>query len=135
MSSSPSRNPSRPLSPHLSIWRWGPHMLVSILHRVTGGALTVAGLAMLTWWLVAASSGAEAYATFTDAATSPFGLFVLIGLTWAFFQHSFSGLRHLVMDIGAGFELGTNKRMAIATIGASLIATAALWAYLLGATS
>ena len=110
-------------------------MLVSILHRVTGGALTVAGLAMLTWWLVAAASGAEAYATFTAAATSPLGLFVLIGLTWAFFQHSFSGLRHLVMDIGAGFELGTNKRMAVATILGALIATAALWAYLLGATS
>ena len=135
MSSSPSRNPSRPLSPHLSIWRWGPHMLVSILHRVTGGALTVAGLALLTWWLVAAASGVEAYATFSAAATSPLGLFVLIGLTWAFFQHTFSGLRHLVMDIGAGFELETNKRMSVATIIGSLIATAALWAYLLGATS
>lgn len=135
MSSSPSRNPSRPLSPHLSIWRWAPNMLVSILHRVTGGALTVAGLAMLTWWLLAAASGVEAYASFTRAATSPFGLFVMIGLTWAFFQHAFSGLRHLVMDIGAGFELGINKRMAVATMIASLIATAALWAYVLGAQS
>ena len=135
MSSSPSRNPSRPLSPHLSIWRWGPHMLVSILHRMTGGVLTVAGLTMLTWWLMAAATGVEAYAVFTHAATSPAGLFVLIGLTWAFFQHSFSGLRHLVMDIGAGFELGTNKRMAVATIIGSLIATAALWAYVLGAQS
>ena len=107
-------------------------MLVSILHRVTGGALTIAGLALLTWWLLAIASGADAYATFTTAATSPLGLFVLIGLTWAFFQHFFSGLRHLVMDIGAGFELGVNKTMAVGTIVAALIATAIVWAYLLG---
>ena len=50
---------SRPLSPHLTIWRWGPHMLVSILHRITGSALTVAGLALLTWWLLAIASGAD----------------------------------------------------------------------------
>ena len=50
---------SRPLSPHLTIWKWGPHMLVSILHRVTGGALTVAGLALLTWWLLALAGGAD----------------------------------------------------------------------------
>ncbi|MEO5640657.1 MAG: succinate dehydrogenase, cytochrome b556 subunit [Sphingomicrobium sp.] len=127
-----ARNPSRPLSPHLSIWRWGPHMLVSILHRVTGAALTVAGLALLTWWLLATASDGEAYATFRAAAMHPLGLVVLIGLSWAFFQHSFSGLRHLVMDIGAGFDLGTNKRWAMATILLSLVATAALWAWLLG---
>jgi len=133
MPPSASRNPNRPLSPHLGIWRWGPHMLVSILHRVTGAALTIAGLALLCWWLIAIAAGPDAYATFTKVATSPVGLFVLIGLTWAFFQHSFSGLRHLVMDIGAGFELATNKAMSIATIVGSLTATVVLWAYLLGA--
>ncbi len=125
-----SRNTTRPLSPHLSIWRWGPHMLVSILHRATGSALTVAGLALLTWWLLATAGDADGYQTFAMVAGSPIGLFVLIGLTWAFFQHTFSGVRHLVMDIGAGFELGTNKRMALATIVASLLATAAVWVYL-----
>ncbi|MDP9086787.1 MAG: succinate dehydrogenase, cytochrome b556 subunit [Pseudomonadota bacterium] len=128
-----ARNPSRPLSPHLSIWRWGPHMLVSILHRVTGGVLTIAGLALLTWWLIAIATGAEAYDRFSASAMHPLGLVVMIGLSWAFFQHSFSGLRHLFMDIGAGFELGVNKRAAVTTIAASLIATAALWVYLLGA--
>jgi succinate dehydrogenase / fumarate reductase cytochrome b subunit len=126
-----SRNTSRPLSPHLTVWRWGPHMLVSILHRATGIALSIAGLALLTWWLLAASTSPGAYDDFAAAASNPLGLLVLIGLTWAFFQHSFSGIRHLVMDIGAGFELATNKRMAIATIVASLASTAALWAYLL----
>lgn len=128
-----SRNPSRPLSPHLSIWRWAPNMLVSILHRVTGGALTFAGLGLLAWWLVAIAGGPEDYAIFASAATSPVGLLVLVGLSWAFFQHSFSGLRHLVMDIGAGYELKANRMMSIATIVASLVATAALWFFLLGA--
>ena len=123
---------SRPLSPHLSVWRWGPHMLVSILHRVTGGALSIAGLAVLTWWLVAIAQGPDAYAKFSDAARSPVGLIVLVGLTWAFFQHLLSGMRHLGMDTGAGFELTTNKRFAILTIVGSLLLTVLLWAYLLG---
>jgi succinate dehydrogenase / fumarate reductase cytochrome b subunit len=123
---------TRPLSPHLTVWRWGPHMLVSILHRVTGGALSIAGLAVLTWWLVAIADGPGAYAKFSDAARSPIGLMVLIGLTWAFFQHLLSGMRHLVMDTGAGFELTTNKRFAVLTIVGSVLLTALLWAYLLG---
>ena len=123
---------SRPLSPHLTIWRWGPHMVVSILHRATGTALSIAGLAVLTWWLMAIADGPAAYATFTDAARSPVGLVVLIGLTWSFFQHLLSGIRHLTMDTGAAFELGTNRRFAILTIAGSILLTALLWAYVLG---
>jgi len=124
---------SRPLSPHLTVWRWGPHMLVSILHRVTGGALSIAGLAVLTWWLVAIADGPDTYVEFADLARSPIGLVVLVGLTWAFFQHLLSGMRHLVMDTGAGFELDTNKRFAILTIVGSIALTVLLWAYMLGA--
>jgi succinate dehydrogenase / fumarate reductase, cytochrome b subunit len=123
---------SRPLSPHLSIWRWGPHMLVSILHRMTGAALSIAGLAILTWWLIAIADGPEAYTTLTDAAQHPAGLVVLVGLTWAFFQHLLSGIRHLAMDSGAAFELDTNKRFAILTIVGSVLLTALLWAWLMG---
>lgn len=123
---------SRPLSPHLSIWRWGPHMAVSILHRATGMALSIAGLAILTWWLVAIATGPEAFAMFMRAATHPVGLVVLIGLTWSFFQHLLSGIRHLTMDTGAAFELGVNKRFAILTIVGSVLLTALLWAWLLG---
>ena len=122
----------RPLSPHLTVWRWGPHMTVSILHRITGVGLSILGLAVLTWWLTALAGGAEAYATFTRAASNVFGKIVLIGLTWAFFQHLLSGIRHLVMDSGQGFELTTNKRFAILTIVGSILLTAALWAYVLG---
>jgi len=123
---------SRPLSPHLTIWRWGPHMAVSILHRATGVALSFAGLAILSSWLFALSSGPEAYSTFTKAATHPLGLVVLIGITWSFFQHLLSGIRHLVMDSGAAFELGVNKTFAILTIVGSVLLTAVLWFYLLG---
>src|SRR5207237_9567988 len=122
----------RPLSPHLTIWRWGPHMAVSILPRATGVALSFAGLAILTWWLFALASGPDSYATFTKAATHPVGLVVLIGLTWSFFQHLLSGIRHLTMDSGAAFELGINKTFAILTIVGSVLLTALVWFYLLG---
>lgn len=126
-----SSNP-RPLSPHLSIWRWGPQMLVSILHRVSGTGLTVVGLAVLTWWLAAVSKGGESFETFSGYARAPFGMLVLVGLTWAFYQHLLSGIRHLVMDTGAGFELTTNKRFAILTIVGSVLLTALTWALFLG---
>jgi succinate dehydrogenase / fumarate reductase cytochrome b subunit len=108
-------------------------MVVSILHRITGIGLSIVGLAGLTWWLVAIASGPESYATFAKAANHPIGLVVLVGLTWAFFQHLLSGIRHLAMDTGAAFELGVNKRFAILTILGSILLTAALWAYVLGA--
>ena len=122
----------RPLSPHLTILKWGPHMLVSILHRVTGNALTVAGLALLSWWLLAIASGAAAFDRFVAVATHPLGMLVLVGLTWAFWQHFFSGLRHLFMDMGAGLELKTNRFFAVLTIAGALFATAATWFALVG---
>ncbi|HEX2763412.1 MAG TPA: succinate dehydrogenase, cytochrome b556 subunit [Allosphingosinicella sp.] len=121
------RNPARPLSPHLTVWKWGPHMLVSILHRVTGAGLATVGAAGLVWWLVAAASGPEAYQGFTSVVTGWFGLVVGVGLSWAFFQHMLSGLRHLFMDVGAGFELRTNKFWATATLPGSLLLTALFW--------
>jgi succinate dehydrogenase / fumarate reductase cytochrome b subunit len=126
------RNPNRPLSPHLTIWKWGPHMLVSILHRITGVGLATIGAAALVWWLTAAASGREAYESFTGWATWWPGIAVGVGLSWAFFQHMLSGLRHLVMDVGAGFELSKNKFWANMTLLGSVLLTAALWAYVLG---
>ena len=123
---------SRPLSPHLSIWRWGPNMAASIFHRASGVALSIGGLGILTWWLFAISSGPEAYDAFTRAATHPLGLIVLVGITWSFFQHLLSGIRHLVMDTGATFELGINKLSAVLTFIGSVLLTGAVWFYLLG---
>jgi len=125
------RNPNRPLAPHLGVWKWGPHMLVSILHRVTGAGLAIVGAGLFTWWLAAAASGPDAYETFTGWATWPWALVVWIGLTWALFQHALSGLRHLVMDIGAGYELGANRFWAAMTILFALLLTAAFWAYII----
>jgi succinate dehydrogenase / fumarate reductase cytochrome b subunit len=127
-----TRNPDRPLSPHLTIWRWGPGMLVSILHRMTGGALAVAGLAILTWWLWAIAGGTSSYDRFATLLTTPVGLIVLVGLTWAFWQHLLSGVRHLVMDTGAGFELRINRLFAVMTIAGSLFLTALTWIIALG---
>ncbi|MDG2003183.1 MAG: succinate dehydrogenase, cytochrome b556 subunit [Novosphingobium sp.] len=141
---------NRPLSPHLQIWKWGSHMTVSILHRVTGNGLAVAGLGVLLWWLGALASGAEAYATFTswmwaDWASlewSGFGAIVgslvklvlklvLIGLSWAFFTHMASGIRHFVLDIGAGYELKANRAWAILSMASGVLLTAGFWALLL----
>jgi succinate dehydrogenase / fumarate reductase cytochrome b subunit len=107
-------------------------MTVSIGHRITGAGLSIVGLAVLTWWLVALSGGSESYEAFTKVAATIYGKIVLIGLTWAFFQHLLSGIRHLIMDSGAGFEVPTNNRFAILTIVGSLLLTAAMWYYLLG---
>jgi succinate dehydrogenase / fumarate reductase cytochrome b subunit len=125
-----SRNPDRPLSPHLSVYKWGPHMLVSILHRVTGAGLALVGGAALTWWLTAAAAGPDAYKGFAGWATSWLGIVVGVGLSWAFFQHTLSGLRHLVLDIGAGFEIERNKFWALMTLAGSLLLTAGLWLWI-----
>ena len=122
-----ARTTSRPLSPHLTIWKWGPHMAVSIMHRVTGNGLATVGALGLVWWLMAAAIGPEAYATF---ATSPIGYLVMVGLSWFFFQHLCSGLRHFVLDMGAGYELRTNKSWSIATFIMSALLTILFWSYI-----
>lgn len=127
-----AENRSRPLSPHLSIWRWGPGMAVSILHRITGGALTVAGLAVLVWWLAALAGGDGPYEDFTNFAGHWVGLVILVGLTWAFFQHLLSGVRHLFMDAGQAFELDVNKGSAVATMVGSAGLTILLWGFVMG---
>ena len=148
MAQAATRN--RPLSPHLQIWRWGWAMTVSILHRVSGNGLAFGGLGILLWWLGALASGPEAYATFTSwmwadlaqlqwsGAGAIFASLVkivlklvLIGVSWAFFNHMSSGLRHFVLDIGAGYELDTNTRWSMLTIVAGVLLTIVFWAALL----
>jgi succinate dehydrogenase / fumarate reductase cytochrome b subunit len=122
---------NRPLSPHLQIWKWGPHMLVSILHRVSGDGMALVGLFVLVWWLGALASGAAYYETFQELMTSIPGYVVLVGLSWAFFTHLMSGLRHFVLDIGAGYELDTNKMWSIASPLIAILLTAGFWALIL----
>ncbi len=119
---------SRPLSPHLSIWKWRVHMATSIFHRVTGNALAFGGLLLFTWWLAAAATSREAYESFAAVATSPIGWIVWVGLSWTFFHHLVSGLRHLLMDTGWGFELGIAKSVATWVWVIGVLLTAAFWA-------
>lgn len=121
-------------------------MTVSILHRASGDGLAIVGASMFLWWLYAIAAGPEAYAAFVacvwhdpspDAGlfhtiTNILGKVVLVGLTWAFFQHMFSGLRHFVLDAGAGYELKTNKLWSTVVIAAGVFATVATWLYILG---
>ncbi len=128
MAQNSAASKGRPISPHLSIWRWGPAMFISILHRVSGNGLAVAGLATLLYWLGSLAGGAESYARFQEHAQSWYGMVVLIGISWAFFNHLASGLRHFVMDMGAGYELSQNNRWSILTPMVGILLTAAFWA-------
>lgn len=129
-------NKERPLSPHLGIWKWGPAMTVSIVHRATGSALSI-GMLFFVWWLSALASGPADYAVFVDIFTyqsgklNIIGWIVGVGLTLVLFQHMASGVRHLFMDSGDNFELGANKTTALMTFGFAILATVVFWAVIL----
>ncbi len=120
----------RPTSPHLTAYKWGPHMLVSIMHRVMGVGLATVGVIGFVWWLVALASGKEAYASFLTCATGWMGYVVGIGLSFAFFLHMGNGIRHFVLDTGAGYELKTNRIGAMAVIAGAVVLTALMWLYI-----
>ena len=123
---------TRPLSPHLQVYRWSPQMAISIFHRATGFVLATAGMLTLLWWLSAIGGGAESYAVFqkyvvgagVELAINWFFRLLALALIFSFFQHLFSGLRHLVLDMGAGYELKTNRTWALAAFVAAIFATA-----------
>ncbi len=117
----------RPMSPHLGVYKWGPHMLVSILHRITGDGMAIVGTLVLLGWLGSAAFGASAYTAFVGHAAAWYGQVILIGLTWAFFQHLFSGVRHLVLDTGAGYELKANRLWSMVVAVVPALLAAAVW--------
>jgi succinate dehydrogenase / fumarate reductase, cytochrome b subunit len=124
------------MSPHLQVWKWGPHMTVSILHRATGSGMATVGAVLLVWFLAAIAAGQEAYDafrnvfTYADGRLNIVGWVIGVGLTLSLFQHMMSGIRHLVMDTGAAFELKTNKTLANLTFVFSVLLTAVFWLYL-----
>ena len=122
-----TRNTKRPLSPHLSIWKWGPAMATSIGHRVTGNGLATVGAVLLVGWFVALASGQQCYDWYMSYATWWPGKVVAVGLTWFFFQHLFGGLRHFVLDTGAGYQLQTNKMWSLLVWAGAILATALVW--------
>lgn len=116
----------RPLSPHLSIYRPILTMVMSILHRITGGALYV-GTLLLVWWLVAAAAGPDAFATAQGFFGSWFGQIVLFGYTWALIHHMSGGVRHFIWDFGLGHDVKTRNFLAQATIVGSVAVTMLIW--------
>jgi succinate dehydrogenase / fumarate reductase cytochrome b subunit len=94
----------RPLSPHIQVYRWQMTMTMSILHRISGGALAI-GLIAFTWMLLAAASGPEAWGTFTSVAGSWIGKLALFGWTVAIWYHMGNGIRHLVWDTGHALDI------------------------------
>lgn len=117
---------NRPLSPHLSIYKQIPTMVMSIVHRITGAALYF-GTILVAWWLVAAASGAAYFEWVNGIFGSFIGRLILFGYTWALLHHLLGGIRHLIWDTGAGFEKETSTRMAKATIVGSVILTVLVW--------
>ena len=116
----------RPLSPHLQIYRRSIHMVMSILHRITGAALYV-GTLLLAAWLLAAAMGPGQFALVNGLAGSLLGKLVLLGYSWALIHHMLGGIRHLIWDTGRGFDLATVKRISWMTIIGSLVLTLAVW--------
>lgn len=97
-------------------------------HRITGNAMAMGAMLLFLWWLIAAATSPAAYATFMGVATGWFGILIGIGFTWTFFQHMCSGIRHLIMDSGEGFDLATSRAMAMGTFLASISLTLITWA-------
>lgn len=119
----------RPLSPHLQVYRLTLSMIMSGLHRITGLALCV-GMIMLTWWLLAAAAGQNAYGTFEAFETSWIGRLILLGFSWAALHHLIGGLRYLVWDLGIWIENDEREWLIRANIVASIVCTVLLWTIL-----
>ncbi len=118
---------TRPLSPHLQIYRPMLTMTMSIAHRITG-VLLYFGVLLLVWWLTAAAVS-DAY---FDLVQSFFGHWsgrlVLFGFTWALIHHALGGIRHLIWDTGRGFDLTVVEWMTRANLAGSIFLTFILWA-------
>jgi succinate dehydrogenase / fumarate reductase cytochrome b subunit len=116
----------RPLSPHLQIYKPQITSGLSILHRITGIALSV-GTLLLVWWLAAAATSDAAYATVSAVIRSPIGLLAMFGWTAAMWYHFFAGIRHLAWDLGRGYDLPTVHRTGLAVLIATAVCTVLSW--------
>lgn len=101
---------NRPLSPHLTVWRWQLNAITSILVRITGNAMLVSAI-LIVWWLMAAASGAEYFGTIDGLVTSILGDLVMALSVLGLWYHALGGLRHLVWDTGWGLDIKTSDRM------------------------
>ena len=115
-----------PISPHLQIYRWHISSLLSITHRIAG-VINLLALILMFFWISTFSLGESNYELFLLAINSFFGKFILIGFTWSMSFHIFSGIRHLVWDMGYGFEIKTANISGVLVILSSLVSTIIFW--------
>ena len=119
-------NEGRPLSPHLTIYRWPITMTLSILHRITGVALAV-GLIAFVFWLEGIAYEAVSYDLFNELMRSVIGQFALLGWLFSFFFHLSNGIRHLIWDTGHLFEKRQADLSAWLVLVAAVVLTACYW--------
>lgn len=117
---------TRPMSPHLQVYRLIPTMLMSIVHRITGGALYF-GTLLVAAWLLAAATSPEWFDKVTWLYGSWIGRLVLLGYTWALIHHLIGGVRHLVWDTGAGFDKHLTTKIARLMPFISVALTVLVW--------
>lgn len=116
----------RPLSPHLQIYRPMLTMMMSIAHRISGAALAT-GFVLLAWWLLAISTGPEAYAAVNHVFASIPGRFLLFLYSWALIHHMLGGIRHLIWDTGRGLDKTSIEIFAWGTIIGSTVLNVLVW--------
>ena len=119
---------TRPLSPHLQIYKPQITSVLSILHRFTGIALAI-GTLLFAWWVIAAAAGPDAFATAQVVIGSWFGRLLLFGWTLALFYHLCNGIRHLCWDAGYGFDLPTVTASGRTVIVAAVVLTLVAWIF------
>ena len=115
----------RPLSPHLSAWKFTTSMAMSISTRITGVILTV-GLLLFAWWLMSAATGPAAYERATRLLSSGFAQLLLAGWLLSFVYHLCNGIRHLTWDLGLGMERHETQRSGVVTLFATVVIAVAL---------
>ena len=118
-----------PLSPHIQIYRWHISSLVSICHRITG-VINILIISVICLWASLLLLGESNYSVINSLLNSLVGKFIILGITWSFSFQALSEIRHLIMDLGYGFELKTTKITGLIVIFGSLILTVAF--YLIG---
>lgn len=113
---------TRPLSPHLTVYKAEKGMILSMLHRITGSGMAVTGM-LLVWWFVAAATSPEYFAFVDGLLTGWIGSFVLLVSLWAFWYHFFNGVRHLRWDMVKGLGLGESARSGWYAVILSVVMT------------
>ncbi len=113
---------NRPLSPHLTIYRPQMSSITSIFVRLTGIGLTL-GFVLVIWWLLAAATGPGYFAFVDGLMTSWLGILIMVLSLCALWYHFLGGVRHLIWDMGYGFEIKTADMMGYVMIGGSLVLT------------